>query len=216
MITRVGQTRTRIFNTRNSLGVLYDPVIVQASFLKSPTVEDVLTYGGVSAHDDWLTRLSAGRYQVSYTFDVAGETRSVARWSDDSFVTCARDDEFIYQVYADPHGWADTPIGPIGMHYVYYGVGVAGIHDAPTLEAMSKDVVMVYDFTATLSPSNQKIYICHPASWNVPTISLDGFPVDLLTPTSVMMHDYDGSVVAYKVYESTQLLTGTADFAVRF
>jgi len=216
MIFRVGQTHSRIFNTRNSLGALYDPVIVQGSFLKSPTVEDVLTYGGIGAHDSWLTKLSVGRYQLAYTFDLAGETRSVARWSDDSFVTCGRGDEFVYQVFNDPFGWTDIPAGPAGTHYVYYGVNIAGIHDAPTLEAMSKSAISVYNFTVPLSPSSQKIYICHPASWGTPAITLDGFPVDLLTPTAVSMHDYDGTAITYTVYESTNLLTGSANFVVTF
>lgn len=216
MITRVGQTVTRIFNTRNALNELYDPVTVQSSVLKSATVEDVLTYAGIGPRDEWLTRLSTGRYQIKYTFDVAGETRVVDRWSDDGFVTGGRNDEFVYQVLTDLHGWIDRPVGPAGLHYVYTGVGIAGIVDAPTLEAMTRNTVSVYDFNVTLVPASQKIYICHPESWGVPAITLDGFPVDLLTPTSVAMHDHGGLSVQYLVHESTQLLVGSATFSVRF
>lgn len=216
-VVRVGQTKIYKFQTKNKSGQLYDPVTVQASVLKGNGSEDVLTYGGISARDSWLTKLATGWYQVEYTFDVSGETRISKRWSDDSFVTDFREEEIVLQVFADPHGWEDSSAAPVGTHYVYYGVGAAGINSQATLEAMTRATRTTHNFTATLSPTSQKVYICHPASWGVPLITLDGFAIDELATSTVGLHDYSGSVVDYLVHETTNLLTDTGlVFVVNF
>lgn len=213
---RVGQTFTFDFQTKDASGELYDPVTVQVSDLKTDS-EDVLTYGGTSPRDSWLTKLSMGNYRVQYTLDVAGEHHFSRRWSDDSFVTDFRGEERAIQVYSDTHDWIDSPVGPVGTHYIYSGVGVAGITSQATLEAMTRTATTTYTNTFTVSPSSQKVYLCHPASWGVPLITLDGLAIDEGTPATVGLHDYSGAVVNYLVHETTNLLTGTGlDFVVNF
>lgn len=215
-IYRVGQNYVFTFQTKNAAGQLYDPVSVQVSDLK-PESEDVLTYEGISPRDSWLTKVSTGVYRVVYTLDVPGEHTFAKRWSDDSFVTSFHGQEESIRVYSDTHAWVDSPIGPVGTHYIYHGVGVAGITSQATLEAMTRDEVTSFNFTATVSPSSQKVYICHPLSWGTPLITLDGLAIDEGTPATVGLHDYSGSVVNYMVHETTNLLTGTGlDFAVNF
>lgn len=215
-IYRVGQNYVFTFQTKNAAGQLYDPVSVQVSDLK-PESEDVLTYSGISPRDSWLTRLGTGIYRVVYALDVPGEHTFSKRWSDDSFATSFHGQEESIQVYSDRHEWTDTP-GPVGTHYVYYGVGAAGISDQATLEAMTRDgITSAFNFVATVSPSSQKVYICHLASWGTPLITLDGFAIDQLATSTVALHDFTGDELDYMVHETTNLLTGAnLSFVVNF
>jgi hypothetical protein len=217
-IYRVGQNFTYTFATPNLINVPSDYSQTQVSFLKSATLEDTLVYGGTSPRDSQLVRTATGRYSVSYQLDVAGEWRINERWSDDGFVTTYEGKDLIITVKDDPHGWIDTTLPPLtGYHYVYYGAGTAGITVPATLEGLTRTSVTVRDFVANISPTAQKVYICHPAVWGTPTITLDGFAIDELATQSVLMHDYDGGVIAYMVHESTNLLTdANLSFSVKF
>jgi hypothetical protein len=104
-----GQTITCPFTVAVN-GVAHDPATLQVSFLKSATVEDVLTYGGTDDHDSWLTRTAVGSYVWQYTLDAAGQWLIRVRWSDDGFVTCRKGDEQIIAVAQDPHSWVDAPV----------------------------------------------------------------------------------------------------------
>lgn len=219
MTHKVGQTIAYQFSTRNYNNTLYDPAQVQVSFLKSVGVEDVLSYGGSSPRDTWLTRVSTGTYRWQYNLDSVGEWRINERWSDDGFVVTHQGLDLIVQVIADPHSWVDLPVGPSGgQHRVYWGVGAAGIIDPATIEAMTHLDSSSYNFTTTaLTAASQKVYIAFPGSWATPSITLDGLVVDMLPVTSVLLHDTDNTVIAYDLYETRNLLTSTGmQFVVTF
>jgi hypothetical protein len=220
MIYRVGQTFRKRFTTRDAVtNELYDPIQVQVSFLKSTTAEDILTYGGSGPRDSWLTKYAVGTYDYEYTLDAATEWRIAHRYSDDGFVTETRGDEIVLQVLPEYHSWVNIPVGPSGgQHRVYWGAGVAGIILPATIEAMSHWDSSNYNFTTTpIAATAQKIYIAFPGSWATPSITLDGLAVDTLPVTSIMLHDADASIVAYDLYETTNLLTDASmQFVVTF
>ena len=105
-------------------------------------------------------------------------------------------------VTEQPFSYTEQP------HRVYYGVGAAGIVTPSTIMAMShKDLISTRDWTCSVSPDDQKIYLAAP--WEVIAAYL-GFGVDLAAATTVTLNDYGGNAATYYLYESTNLLTGAS------
>lgn len=82
----LGNPISGTFECRNQAGVLFDPDVVQVSFVKNKagTIEDTLTYGGVGARDAQLTRTSTGVFAFWYTTDVRGVWTILPRWQQDT------------------------------------------------------------------------------------------------------------------------------------
>ena len=90
-------------------GALYDPTVVQVSFVKGDGSEDTLTCGGLNPRDGQLTKISEGVYQWWYRYDVLGEWRVCERWSDQGGAAEVRpSSELRFTIDADPHTWTDV------------------------------------------------------------------------------------------------------------
>lgn len=94
---------------------------------------------------------------------------------------------------------------------VYYGVGVAGINTEAGIEALAGTTLATTRVrNITVSPSNQKVYYAYPKAYGTATFTLDNFPAGFNAPIEVSLTNVNGVTSTYYVYESTNLLTGTA------
>lgn len=105
----IGDTFSYVFTIRDENLALHNPSIVTVSFLKGDGSEDVLTLGGVAAHDSWLTHTGLGTYAVNYVLDVLGEWRINERWTDDNWIHPIKGVPMFITVDADPQHYVDTP-----------------------------------------------------------------------------------------------------------
>jgi hypothetical protein len=105
-------------------------------------------------------------------------------------------------------GTAVPPGEPSYPVTVYYGVGVAGITARATFEAMATVAMSGAGTDVTTIPAGQKIYICHPYSIGVASLSVGMFALDVLTPRETVLTGNNGVSEVYYVRESTNLLTG--------
>lgn len=89
---------------------LFDPTVVQFSFIKPDGSEDALTYGGGDANDANITRISAGLYEVFYNTDAAGAWKVRAAWSHTSggVTVESKSREYTVTVESDQHAFADS------------------------------------------------------------------------------------------------------------
>jgi hypothetical protein len=94
---------------------------------------------------------------------------------------------------------------------VYYGVGVAGINTESGIEALAGTALATTRIrNITVSPSNQKVYYAYPKAYGTATFTLDNFPAGFNAPIEVSLTNINSVTSTYYVYESTNLLTGTA------
>lgn len=82
----------------------------------------------------------------------------------------------------------------------YYGVGVAGRTDAVGLTAATRFGEL--DFTFTVSPDGEKVYLVYPQSLGTASVTVDGLPVDIMPLRSITV----SSVLCW-LTETTNLLT---------
>jgi hypothetical protein len=104
------------FTCTNQSGALFDPDVVQVSFIKDAarTIEDTLTYGGTDARDAWLTRTALGTYAFSYKSDLVGVWSVFPRWKQETsepgvYLEVTPETSTRVVVSATPHQFTDRP-----------------------------------------------------------------------------------------------------------
>lgn len=102
---------------------------------------------------------------------------------------------------------AAVPAVGAEFHRVYYGVGVADIVTPMTLMAMTHlDLDSTHEFTFTVSPANQHVYVCVPTGWDVDIMS-SGISLALKTTRTAQLAESNGNLATYDVCETTYAIT---------
>jgi hypothetical protein len=94
---------------------------------------------------------------------------------------------------------------------VYWGVSLnAGPLVEADIEALANSVLSgTKNRTFILAPVAEYVYYAYPDSYGAATFTVDGFPGDFQAPYNVMVTNVNGITSTYRVYRSTNLLTGT-------
>lgn len=94
---------------------------------------------------------------------------------------------------------------------VYWGLSSdAGPLTEAQIEALANTVLSgtrVRSFS--LSPANEYVYYSYPDFYGDAAFTVDGFPGDFQTPYTVSVTNVNGITSTYRVYRSTNLLTGS-------
>lgn len=113
-------------------------------------------------------------------------------------------------------GSTPTPTPEPDKFYVYYGPSSAAV---PTSSVVSNLAYKVYtsDVTRTISVAcnNEYAYYAVPADQPAVKFVVSNFEGGFENPVQVGVIDAEGGTTMYKVYRSTQLLTGTAPIVVK-
>lgn len=89
---------------------------------------------------------------------------------------------------------------------VYYGVGAAGITTPAALMALGHaDLENTHDWMMTLTPDEQHVYVCYPATWGI-SVTSQGIGFASKTARTANLTAYDGTTVSYTVLESYNAL----------
>jgi hypothetical protein len=145
---------------------------------------------------------------------VNGDSTGLATWHKHGSETILWGDRRQYEVELIQLANPDDPAQIVAPSYItvtsslmvavpwtyYYGVGVAGRTDAVGLTSATRFGGL--DFTFTVSPDDQKVYLVYPKSLGTATVTVDGLPVDIMPLRTITV-----STVPCWLTETTNLLT---------